>query len=233
VAAGVLLAIVLAGCGGGDGDDAGAGRTRAEQARQIARDAGLPRRIQDFFASAAGAVDRTYSVSYRLGEGSGSSTVVQDPPRRRIEFVVPSNGVPVNRVFITNADGTFGCTRTAGRWTCQRNADAPAAIGALSLGDVQEATQDLAEARGAYAFRIERRTIARTPAQCLVTELKPGQTADDARGQRGVLCISAEGVPLLIEGAQGTLTAVSYRPGAADAAFDLPARPQRTSTTAR
>jgi hypothetical protein len=47
------------------------------------------------------------------------------------------------------------------------------------------------------------------------------------------LCISPEGVPLLIEGAQGTLTAVSYRPAASDAAFDLPARPQAASTTAR
>jgi hypothetical protein len=223
----------VAGCGNGDSNGGDAARTRAEQARQVARDAGLPAAVQDFFAVAAGAVDRTYSVAYRLGDTGGRSTVVQDPPRRRIEFVVTAEDVATTRVFITNGDGDFGCTRITDSWTCQRNQEAPTGIGPLALGDVQEATQDLAEARDAYSFRIERRTIARTLAQCLVTELKPGQTADASRGQRGVLCISTEGVPLLIESAQGAVTALSYRTNAADAAFDLPARPDTTTTTTR
>ena len=226
----VLAIALLAACGGDDSADQDAAETRSAQARQIARDAGLSPAVQDFMADAAGAVGRTYSVEYRLGE-SDRSTVVQDPPHRRLEFALQGDGVPVTRLFITNDDGTFGCAELAGEWSCQRNSEEPAGFGPLALGDVEEATQDLVEATADYSFAIESRRLAGVTARCLVTERKPGRPADPARGDRGVLCISPEGVPLLIEGSQGNLTAVSYRTRAPRDAFRLPARPDGSGPT--
>jgi hypothetical protein len=219
--AAILCAALLAACGGDDGDDVG--DTRADQARQVARDAGLPTVVQDVLATAASSATATFTVRYRLAV-EGSTTIVQDPPRRRIELVLGEGKTATRRVTITNDDGTFACTRAAEVWTCRKTADTSTDFGPLAVGDIQRTTEDLAAARKAYAFRVESRTIAKTRARCLVTELRPGQTPDPSRGARGVLCISPEGVPLLIEGAQSTVTATSYRPEADDRSFELPAK---------
>jgi hypothetical protein len=144
--------------------------------------------------------------------------------------------VPVIRVFISNDDGTFGCARLAGEWACQRNAERPPEFGPLAVGDVQEATQDLIEARADYDFRIERRRLAGVTARCLVTARKPGRPPDPSQGERGTLCISPEGVPLLVEASSGTLTATRYRTSADSSSFRLPAAPDPapvTTTTGR
>ena len=231
--AAVAALVALGGCATGDDDTAAdAARRRADQARQVARDAGLSPAVQAVLADAAGAVDETYTVVYRLGgEGVGRSVVVQDPPRRRIELEVATGDLTVTRVFIVNDDGTFGCTRATDRWQCQRNADAPAELGPLALGDVQQATQDLLDARDDYAFTVERRQIAGVAARCLVTALKPGRQPDPQRGERAVLCVSPEGVPLRVEASTGALTATSYRRSAAAEAFRLPAPPRDPATT--
>ena len=234
--AAVLALLALAGPAAcshdGHGDTEETARTRAEQARQVARDAGLSPAAQAILADAAGAVDETYTVVYRLGgEGVGRSVVVQDPPRRRVELEVTSGDITVTRLFIVNADGAFGCTRTTDRWQCQRNADAPPELGPLALGDVQQATQDLVAATDDYAFTTERRQIAGVAARCLVTTLEPGRPADPQRGERAVLCVSSEGVPLRVETSTGAITATSYRRSAADEAFRLPARPRTVTTT--
>lgn len=199
-------------------------KTRSEQARQVARDAGLPAPIQDVLADAATSATRSFSVTYKLAV-EGTTKIVQDPPRRRVELVLGSGPAAVTRATITNDEGTFACSRTVDAWTCRASQEQASSFGPLALGDIEETTADLVEARKAYSFRVERRTVAKTAARCLVTELRPGQEPDPTRGARGVLCISPEGVPLVIEGAQSTITATSYRPSADPSAFRLPAKP--------
>ena len=71
----LLLAIVLlvAACGGDDEP------TRAEQARQLARDAGLPADVQEWLVLAAGDPDADYRVAY------GELVVTQEDGERRID----------------------------------------------------------------------------------------------------------------------------------------------------
>jgi hypothetical protein len=217
----VVVCAALAGCGGGKDDLAD---TRAGQARQVAKDAGLPEPVQDLLGDAATAATTTFSVTYKLAD-EGTTTIVQDQPRRRVEVVLGSGPAAVTRATITNDDGTFACSRTVDAWTCKKSAEKTAGFGPLALGDIEKTTADLVAARKAYSFRVERRVVAKAAARCLVTELKPGQKPDPARGARGVLCISREGVPLVIEGASSTITATSYRASADASAFRLPAKP--------
>ena len=217
-----VLCAALAGCGGGG--DADVAETRSEQARQVARDAGLPAPVQDVLADAATSATRPFSVTYKLAV-EGTTSIVQDPPHRRVELVIGSGPTAVTRATITNADGTFACTRAVEAWTCRASQEPATGSGPLALGDIEQTTADLVKARQAYSFRVERRTVAKTAARCLVTELRSGQEADPTRGARSVLCISPEGVPLVIEGAQSTITATSYRASADPAAFQLPAKP--------
>lgn len=218
--AAVLCAALLGACGGDD--DVGA--TRADQARQVAADAGLPEPVQDVLASAATSATRTFTVTYKLAV-EGSTTIVQDPPRRRIELVLGSGAGVTTRVTITNKDGTFACSKSVDAWTCRTSTAEAAAFGPLGVGDIQRTTADLVAARKSYTFRVAPRTVAKTRTRCLITELRPGQEPDPTRGNRGVLCVAPEGVPLLIEGGQTTITATSYRPHADPDAFELPAKP--------
>ena len=73
----LLLAAVLlvAACGGG-GDDEPA---RAEQARQLAADAGLSEEVQDWLALAAGQPEADYRVEY------GELVVTQEDGERRVD----------------------------------------------------------------------------------------------------------------------------------------------------
>jgi hypothetical protein len=181
--------------------------------------------VQDVLAQAAVAATRTFTVHYQLAD-QGTSTVTQAPPKRRVEIVLGTGPTAITRATIANQDGTFGCTRSAGIWSCQKTKDVADAFGPLALGDIQKTTEDLAQARSSYRFRLESRTIAGARARCLVTELKPGQTPDPGRGQRGVLCVSNEGVPLLIDGGTTKITATRYSTRADGAAFRLPAKPK-------
>jgi hypothetical protein len=219
--AGLLVVATAGACGGDGGDDLA--RTRADQARQVAKDAGLPVAVQDVLAQAATSATRTFTVRYTLGD-QGTSTVTQDPPHRRVEIVVGTGPTAITRATIANDDGTFGCTRSAGIWSCQKTSDTPDEFGPLALGDIQQTTEDLAQARRSYRFHVESRTVAATRATCLVTELEPGQPADPTRGERGVLCVSPDGVPLLIDAGPTQITATAYKASASDAAFRLPAK---------
>jgi hypothetical protein len=219
VAAAVCTALVAGACGGDDD----VGDTRADQARQVAKDAGLPEPVQEILATAAGSATRTFTVTYKLAV-EGTTTIVQDPPRRRVELVLGSGAAATTRATITNDDGTFACTKTGQAWTCRKTTATAANIGALAVGDIQRTTADLVAARKSYTFRVETRTVAKTRTRCLVTELRPGQQPDPSRGNRGVLCVAEDGVPLLIEGGQTAVTATAYRDGVDDKAFELPAK---------
>ena len=71
----LAAALLVAACGGG-GDD---GPGRAEQARQLAADAGLSEEVQDWLALAAGQPDADYRVEY------GELVVIQEDGERRVD----------------------------------------------------------------------------------------------------------------------------------------------------
>jgi len=81
-----------------------------------------------------------------------------------------------------------------------------------------------------YDFRVEQRSVANANATCLVTNRKPGHDQDPTLGASATLCLSAEGVPLLVQTPTGSVTAVEYSTTVPDNAFDLPASPTTTTS---
>lgn len=231
LAAPLLAALAVAGlaaaCGGDGGGDAGAaGATRAEQVRDAARDARLPAEVADLLADAAGVVAQTFTVTYDLGgESGGTAVLTQDPPRRRVDLRARVDGDDVVRSLVTEGDESTVCERAAGRWTCGRDAGGGSAAtpGAFDVDQIEAVIDDLDRARDAYEFRVARRTVAGASARCLVTELRPGREPTDEFGAKGTLCISPEGVPLLVETATASLRALRYSTSVDGDAFDLPA----------
>ena len=67
------VALLLVACAGNDDP------TRADQARQLAEDAGLPEEVQDWLALAAGSPDSDYRVAY------GDLVVTQQDGERRVD----------------------------------------------------------------------------------------------------------------------------------------------------
>jgi hypothetical protein len=218
-------ALVLAGCGRPSEAERLADR-RAEQARSLARQAGLARPVQDFLATFAAAPARRYQVTYLLpGEVPGFTVVSQDPPRRRIDVTENRPEGEVTNSTVVNDDGSFECTRSGGRWECARSEERPEDLSAIGSETLDRLLDALRASAVTYDFRVAGRQVAEVPATCLVTELKPGQRASPAMGQRGTQCVSAEGALLLVETPQTSLRATKYSTSVPKDAFELPARP--------
>lgn len=216
------LAMVVAALTGGAACNQGrasrAAAVRGEQARTLAREAGLAGPVQDLLARAASAVGARFAVHYELGDG-GQAVLVQDPPRRRIDIV----SGPVTRSRIENGAGAFSCLLADAKWTCQKASGPAPTIGAFSPGDVERTVDGLAAARTAYTFRVTSRPLVGVTARCLVTERRPGLPPDPTRAPVGELCVSDRGAPLLVRTGQSTLQATSYSTRPDDRQFTLPA----------
>jgi len=216
------LAIVLAvgalaaGCGGGGPSRSErAARARADQVRAAAGQAGLPAPVQDFMADAVGAAGRSYTVTYDVG--GRAATVAQQPPSHRLDVVSPAGDA---QAYIANRQGTFSCQRTiGGSWTCQPDSQPPPATGALSLDDMANAVSSLTQSAAAYDMRVEERRLVGLHARCLVATPK----AAGPSAQPETLCISPEGVPLLVESSGNQVRATRYRSSASGRQFTLPA----------
>src|SRR5205823_12743012 len=118
-----------------------AATVRADQARALAREAGLDGPVQDLLARAASAVGARFAVHYELGDG-GQAALVQDPPRRRIDIV----SGPVTRTRIESGAGAFSCLLADAQWRCQKAPGPAPTIGAFSPSDVERTVDGLAAA---------------------------------------------------------------------------------------
>jgi hypothetical protein len=189
-------------------------RTRAEQARQVATQAGLPTDVADFLALAASAGAATFTADYELG-AAGRSHVAQRPPNRAVQ-VTTSDGT-VSR-FVATAAGSFSCRRATGRWSCTTGGSAPP-IGPFSPESMESAIRALAASSGGFDFRVESRRLVGVDARCLMVMAKAAGPASQ------VLCLSPAGVTLLVQGTAQPVTAVAYRSGSSASEFRLPAAP--------
>lgn len=210
-----LLAIG-AGCGG---DEPTAGERRADQARDLAEEAGLPEDVGDLLALAAGAVDATYRVTYE-DAGGGTLTVTSGPAGRRLDVtaVEPGSTEPVTRSQFALDDGAFTCTEGADRWFCAQDDRPPELPGPFAEGDLARTIDALRQGADDFDLRVEEREIAGVTARCLV--------ADAAGGPTGSLCVSPDGVPLLLERSGDDLVAIAYTTDVPDDALELPADPE-------
>ena len=221
----VLALGVIWGCGD---DGGGAAAQRADQIRTAAADAGLPDEVGDLLASAAASVGEVFRVTYELGgDAGGTAVVTQDPPRRRVDLNATVGGRPVTRALLVDGEEATVCERVDARWACRAGGSDDEIPGAFGDAQVDQAVRDLEAARGAYDFRLAGREVAGVEARCLVTELRPGRRPTADLGRKGTLCLSPEGVPLLVETPVASLRAVRYEREVDGAAFRAPAEVRR------
>ena len=214
----VALAAAIGGCGGpSDAEQAAARRER--QLREVARRAGVPDDATDVLARAAGAAGRRYLVVYDTGEGT-TTTVTQDPPQRRVDVVRQDAGGESTATLLVRDDGSFSCARQQARWTCDRTSNDVDDVLPFGPRQLDGALDNLRRSKGDYTFRVGRRDVAGVTTDCLVLEPRAGS---GAAGGKGTLCVSAEGVPLLVETPQTSLRALRYTRAVPSSAFRLPA----------
>lgn len=221
-----VLALVLlaaAGCGDGGGGPAGAASARHDQVRDAARDAGLPDDVVDLLADAAGAAGETFRVAYDVGgDTPATAELFQAPPNQRVDIRVQQAGEELVRSVITDGRRQWDCSRVQARWACGKPTVEKGGVNPFGDAELDAMVSTLRGAKADYTFRLARREVAGVTARCLVTELKPGRRAQAGIGSRGTLCISPEGVPLLVETPQSSLRAVRYTTTVPGGVFELP-----------
>ena len=199
-----VLAVGVA-CASSPTPDEELARTRAAQARDVARRAGLPSAIGDFLARyAAGSVAGRFTVAYQ------EFTLTQDPPRRRVDVGGQS--------FFLLPEGTFQCAAGA----CQRattTAGPIAAFGPLDPDAVSRTVTDLVNARATFTLELATRIVAGVRSTCLTATPRSGSATPST------ICISEQGAVVLRESRQRPLRAVRYSTRVARSAFVLPAQP--------
>jgi hypothetical protein len=219
----LLIAVVASACGGREPETRRAIARRAEQARGVARRAGLTPAVQDFVALYASAPAAHMSVTYAVGApGSGRVRVDQQPPRRRVDITTAGDST-LHSLFETPT-GTYSCERVEAAWTCDRNDSGSGGVGVLDAADINRTVSTLTASRRDFDLRVGRRKLVGRQATCLITTPRTGSTAAGTTATS--LCVSGQGTPLLIERSGESLRALRYSTHVDSARFRLPSRPR-------
>ena len=220
----LLLLVVVVLWGAACGDDAGPGEARADQVRQAAAAAGLDDEVADFLALAARGATATYEATFP-GPDEGTTLVVANrPPDRRVDVL---RGDDVTEVRLVLDGEALECRpdEESGRIeTCDRTDALVEPPGMFDTVTLDRLTTALGERRDDFEFRIERRDVAGVEATCLVTERRPGRRAAEL-GERGEICVSAEGALLRVEQDGETLEATTYSTDIPEGTFERPGAP--------
>jgi hypothetical protein len=219
----VIAALLMVGAVGACSSGA---PTKADQGRSIAEDAGLPKDVADFFASAVSPAGGGFRVVYDITDTDGKPsqvTLTQQEPKRRVD-VFHADGT-IDSTIGTGARNVQ-CTKTGDTWQCgnlEGAIGAQPSNGVLDTNALSAAAERLRERAADFDFRIDTRNIAGVSARCLVTTRKPEAASDPSLGASGTLCLSSEGALLLGETPTGRFEAKEYSTTIPTDAFDLPA----------
>ncbi|MGH9085277.1 MAG: hypothetical protein ACRDYW_07470 [Acidimicrobiales bacterium] len=226
LAAGAVAVVVAIGAAlfafrGGD-DEADLADDRAEQLRSAAADAGLDAEVADVLALAARGATATFQVSYPGTDGT-SLVVSQEPPNRRVDVL--QAGLLVQSQVVR--DGvSYRCQlpsrgRPGDELECTRTGGAIESPGAFTEEALTTFTEELAASLDALDLTVEARTIADTPASCLVTAPKAGTRLDPEGPGVDTICLSHEGAQLLVDRGGERVVADDYSTTVPDGTFDV------------
>ena len=213
----LVVAAIAVACGHHETAAQKTTHTRENQARQVARKAGLSPAVQNFLALYATAANNRFTVTYGPSDAGTSIVLTQDPPRRRVDVVAP----PVTRSVLVTQKGTFECALQNQQWTCQQAQQQEGAPGLLAPADIERTVAELKAAKTNYTFSVTNRKIAGTGTSCLVTKARPG-----VAGGGSTLCLSSRGAVLLVQGNGNPLQAVKYSTSVDIRKLQLPAPPE-------
>ena len=214
----LVVAGLTAACGGG-GDSA------SDQGKSIADAAGLPKDVGDFFALATTGLNATYRVTLETVDTEGlpvQVTTTQRPPEVRFDAFHADGSVDST---IATGGKRYQCAQASNVWQCGELGATDPIGEVFDPKTVTDTVEKLQQQRDAYDFRVESRSIAGVDARCLVTTPKAGS------GQAATMCLSPEGVILLVDVPTGKITATAYSTAIPDDAFTLPADPSTPPTT--
>jgi hypothetical protein len=155
----------------------------------------------------------SFSATYRAG--ADRIVVHQRPPRRRVDVLA---GGVAREAVVSDGRGEVRCERPAGGgWSCGRVPGGEAGGGAGGFGAfspelVARTVEALEEAAGSFTLEVIERRIAGVDASCL----RSVPVVEDAGIGPAWLCVTADGVPVLLDRGDGSpeLRAVAYRRGA-------------------
>ena len=213
----LVVAVIAVACGQHETAAQKTTHTRENQARQVARKAGLSPAVQNFLALYATAANNRFTVTYGPSDAGTSIVLTQDPPRRRVDVVAP----PVTRSVLVTQKGTFECALQNQQWTCQQAQQQEATPGLLAPADIDRTVAELTSAKTNYTFSVTKKTVANTDTRCLVTAPRPR-----VAGPGSTLCLSSKGAVMLVEGAGNPLRAVRYSTTVDARRLQLPATPE-------
>lgn len=210
-----MAAAPLAGCGD---DDTSAADERADQVLAAARAAGVPEDAAEVLALAARGSLATYRVTY-AGTDGAELIVSQAPPDQRVD-VVAAGTVVESRVLHDGIayrcelddDGALGCERAAG------GLQVP---GAFTEEALETFTDRLAASLGTIELTVEERTIADTEVRCLTSAPKAGTPIDEHAPPTDTICVSPEGVQLLLDAGGERLVADTYTTDVPEGTFEV------------
>jgi hypothetical protein len=213
----VILGLVAVACGRHESPAEKTTHARENQARDVARKAGLSVPVQDFLALYATAASNSFSVTYGPSASGTSIVLLQAPPLRRVDVVSP----PITRSVFVTRQGTYDCALQDQKWSCQQSQQQEAAPGLLAPADIDRTVAELKAARTNYTFSVTKKTVANTETRCLVTAPRPG-----VAGPGSTLCLSSRGAVMLVEGSGNPLRAVRYSTSVDERRLELPATPE-------
>ncbi len=213
----VVLALVAVACSQHQTAAEKTASKRQSQAREVAKKAGLSPPVQDFLALYATAADNSFTVTYGPSPAGASIVLVQHPPLRRVDVVVP----PVTRSVFVTKSGTFDCVLENQTWGCQTAQQQEGTPGLLAPADIERTVAELKGAKTNYTFSVTKKKVAGTETKCLVTTPNAG-----VAGGGSTLCLSPEGAVLLVQGTGNPLQAVKYSTSVDDRLLQLPTAPE-------
>lgn len=221
----LVLAIVLAACGGAGAPSAGTpgpgGTTGSGEATASPGDGEAGPAFADLIRQGALATYKiTYVISLTGGESDGAmqQTWYFKPPNARYDLSDPESSDVISMFMLST--GTYMCTTTEGQSYCFQSSTDAAAGQDMALS-FQTSFQDDPDAFGATLR--ETRSIAGQQAFCYAVGL-------GVLGGDGTFCYNAAGVPLLsqwsADGQTWKMEATAFSTSVPDSDFELPAPAQ-------
>jgi hypothetical protein len=221
-----VLLLGVAACGGSS-------QTKADQGRSIAEQAGFAPDVANFFSLAASGANATYRETIETTDATGKPlqvTTTQRPPDTRFDTFHADGSVDST---ISVGGRNYQCTMAANHWDCGELGVAQSSSAQVfSPSAVQSAIDGFRQRANDYDFRVENRLIVGITARCLITTRKPGREQNSSLGAAATLCLSPEGVVVLVEVPSGSIRATTYSTVIPNDAFTLPAPVTPTSSSA-